>query len=93
MGSLILQALTLAGATVTLFRAEPALDKCGPKTPVMIRASFFLLAVAALWQVAGIATGDVPTIPACLLFDGVAALLVCERRLRLLCPVTRRRLS
>lgn len=89
MGTLILQALTLGGAAVTLLRAEPVLNKCGPQTPVVIRASFYLLSVAALWQLAGIITGDVPTVPACLLFDGVAALLLCERRLRLLCPVRR----
>lgn len=90
MESLILQVLTLAGALVTIVRVEPVLDRCDPVTPVMVRTAFYLLAVAALWQVAGIVTGDVPTVPACLLFDGVATLLLCDRRLRLLCPVRQR---
>lgn len=88
----ILQAIVLVAALVIVVRSEPALNRMSRCTPFMIRASFHLLTVGALAEIVFILAGDVPSWPTAITSVGVAALLFCERRLRLLCPPPRRRL-
>jgi hypothetical protein len=92
MTTAILQAIVLMAAIVIVVRSEPALNRMSPCTPFMIRASFHLLTVGAVAEIVFILAGDVPSWPTAITSVGVAALLFCERRLRLLCPPTRRRL-
>lgn len=92
MTTSILQAIVLMAALVIVVRSEPALNRMSRCTPFMIRASFHLLTVGAIAEIVFILAGDVPSWPTAITSVGVAALLFCERRLRLLCPPTRRRL-
>ena len=92
MTTSILQAIVLVAALVIVVRSGPALNRMSRCTPFMIRASFHLLTVGAIAEIVFILAGDVPSWPTAITSVGVAALLFCERRLRLLCPPTRRRL-
>ena len=92
MTTSILQAIVLVAALVIVVRSEPALNRMSRCTPFMIRASFHLLTVGAVAEIVFILAGDVPSWPTAITSVGVAALLLCERRLRLLCPPPRRRL-
>lgn len=85
MSDLVLQGLVLAAAVVVLARAEPAINRMGRATPHRLAAAFVLLAVGAVAQILAILAGHVPALPEALLTVGVAALLACERRLRVLC--------
>jgi hypothetical protein len=92
MTTMLLQAIVVLAALVILVRAEPALNRMSRCTPFMIRASFHLLTLGAVAQIVFIVAGEIPTWPSAFTTAGVAALLVCERRLRLLFPRQRRRL-
>lgn len=91
MTTLLLQAIVLVAAVVIVWRAEPALNRMSPCTPFMIRASFLLLTVGAASEIVFIFAGDVPSWPSAIMTIGAAALLFCERRLRILCPPPKRR--
>lgn len=92
MTTLLLQAIVLMAAIIIVVRAEPALNRMSRCTPFLIRSSFHLLALGAVAEIVFILSGDVPSWPTAITSAGVAALLFCERRLRLLCPPHRRRL-
>lgn len=92
MTTSILQVIVLVAALVIVVRSEPALNRMSRCTPFMIRASFHLLTVGAIAEIVFILAGDVPSWPTAITLVGVAALLFCERRLRLLCPPPRRNL-
>lgn len=86
MTPLILQVVVVISAAVIVARAEPALNRMGKSTPIMIRFSIHLLAVGALAEIGCIVFGgEVPTWPTVITTAGIAALLFCERRLRVLC--------
>ncbi|MEW6612720.1 MAG: hypothetical protein AB1409_08265 [Pseudomonadota bacterium] len=85
MTALLLQTIVLLAAMVILVRAEPALNRMGRSTPILIRASFHLLALGAAAQIVTILAGEVPSWPTAIVVVGAASLLVCERRLRVLC--------
>jgi len=89
----LLQMIVVLAAAVIVVRAEPALNRMSRCTPFMIRASLLLLTLGAVAEIVFVLSGDVPSWPTAITTVGVAALLVCERRLRLLCPPTRRKLS
>lgn len=89
MTALLLQSVVLVTASVIIFRAEPALNRMSPGTPLMIRASFHLLTLGAVAEIAFVLVGDVPSWPAAIMTAGVALLLICEKRLRILCPMPR----
>lgn len=91
MTPLLLQVIVLLAAAVIIIRAEPALNRMSRGTPFLIRAAFHLLTVGAIAEVIGIAAGDVPSWPAAITTIGAAALLFCERRIRILCPPARAR--
>lgn len=90
MSALILQAVVLLAAVVIVVRAEPALNRMSRCTPFMIRASFLLLTLGAVAEIVFILGGEVPSWSTAIVITGVAALLVCERRIRILCPPPRR---
>lgn len=92
MSALILQAIVLVAAFVIIVRAEPALNRMSRCTPFMVRAAFHLLALGAAAEIVCIVVGDVPSWPTAIVTAGIAALLICERRLRVLCPPPRRKL-
>lgn len=91
MTHILLQAIVLVAAVIIVWRAEPALNRMSPCTPFLIRVSFLLLTVGAAAEIVFIFAGDVPSWPAAITTIGVAALLFCERRLRVLCPPPKRR--
>ena len=91
MSTLILQAIVLVAAVVIIVRTEPALNRMSRCTPLLIRAAFHLLTLGAIAQIVFILDGDVPTWPMAIVCAGVAVLLICERRLRVLCPPPKRR--
>lgn len=82
----IIALLTVASSAIMLWRAEPALNRMSPATPFVVRLAMWLLVVAACAQLLTLITGRLPDWPAVLLHIGVAALLLCERRLRVLVP-------
>lgn len=90
MTHLFLQALVVLAAVVIVVRAEPALNRMSRCTPFMVRASFHLLTLGAVAEIVFIVYGDVPSWPSAITTVGVAFLLVCEKRLRILCPMPRR---
>lgn len=89
---LLQQAIAVLACVVILIRAEPALNRMGKGTPFMIRLSIHLLAFGALAEAGCIVfSNEVPGWPAVILSAGVAALLFCDRRLRMLCQQPRKR--
>lgn len=88
----LLPAIVLVASLVIVVRSEPALNRMSHCTPFMIRVSFHFLTVGALADIVFILAGEVPSWPTAITSVGVAVLLFCERRLRLLCPLPRRRL-
>lgn len=88
---LVLQVATVLASGVILYRAEPALNRMSGQTRIMVRLSMFLLVVGSVAQIGSIVLmGHVPTSPESILFVGVAALLSCERRMRVLIPAPRK---
>lgn len=85
-------ASVFVACAIIIWRCEPAMNRMGrrAKTPYIMFGAFFLLAVAAAWQIVEILFGGLPSWPAGLVFSGAAGLLICERRLRVLCPPQRR---
>lgn len=90
MTALLLQTIVLLAAMVIVVRAEPALNRMSRCTPFMIRAAFLLLTLGAVAEIVFIIGGEVPSWSTAIVITGAAALLVCERRLRILCPPPRR---
>lgn len=78
--------LVAAGACIViLVRSEPAINRMRwGKTPILIMVSFWCLAVGAAGGIVEILYGYIPPLPVVLGGVGVAALLVCERRIRYL---------
>lgn len=89
VADLILQCTALLLAGVMLWRAEPALNRMSRCTPFLVRLAFLLIAVGALALGLSVLSGRVPDVQTVLIAAGVAALLVCERRLRVLLPRSR----
>lgn len=77
-----LQIIVLAACAVIVARAEPALNRMGPQTPLAIRAAFHFLTVGAIAEILYIAGGGIPVVPAAITFAGVALFLTRDRRCR-----------
>lgn len=90
MTAYLLQAVVLLAAVVIVARAEPALNRMSEGTPFIIRISFLLLALGAIAEIVFIFGGGVPSWSTAIVITGAAALLICERRIRILCPTPRR---
>jgi hypothetical protein len=91
MIAIALQVVALVAAGIILARSESALNRMSRCTPILIRGSFFLLAVGAAYLILSILAGDRPSGGAVILTAGVAMLLICERRLRVFLPPRRGR--
>lgn len=92
MTTIILQAIVILAGVVIIVRAEPAINRMSRCTPFMVRAAFHLLALGAAAEIECIVVGDVPSWPTAIVTAGIAALLICEGWLRVLCPSPRRKL-
>jgi len=92
MIDMALQIASAAAAGVIVYRAEPALNRMSRQTHIMIRVSIFLLVIGAVAQIGSIVlAGHVPDAAEALLLTGIAVLLSCERRMRVLIPRPRKR--
>lgn len=88
MMDLILQIATALACAVVVMRAEPALNRMHRQTQLIVRLSFYQLAVSAGAELLAIgAFGYVPSWREMLLASGIATLMLCERRLRYLARV------
>lgn len=83
--------LMVIACGVILWRVEPAINRMRRSTPWLIKLAFLLLAAGALFGLAYLCTGRKPSIPELLLAGGVAALMLCERRMRVLLPPSHHR--
>lgn len=83
---LLLIVASAAACTVILWRAEPALNRMSAATPNTVRVAFLFITVGAAAQLIALAMGHAPQWPTVLLELGMACLLYCERRLRVLIP-------
>lgn len=93
MIDIALQIVSAGAAGVILYRVEPSLNRMSGHTHIMVRISMFLLVVAATAQLGSVVLfGHIPSASEALLFAGVASLLSCERRMRVLIPSQRRSL-
>lgn len=82
-----LQIATALAAAVVLARAEPALNRMTARTPQLVRIALVLLVAGAAAKLGAILLlGAVPSAPEALTAAGLALLLLCERRLRVLVP-------
>lgn len=93
MIEILLKLACVAACLLIVARCEPVLNRMGRHTPLLAFAAFFLLAIGASIQVACIALGEQPSFAATVLCGGIAALLVCERRLRVFFKVQKRRVQ
>lgn len=92
MIALILQILCIVASIGVLWRAEPALNRMSCDTHIVLRLAVHLLCVGAVAQIGAIwLFSHVPSVPELMMTIGIALLLICERRLRVLVPPPRRR--
>lgn len=82
--AVLAQMFGLALCAVIFVRAERAINRMGRDTPRLVRLAFVLLAGGAVAGIFAIAAGAVPEWHALMLAGGITALLVCERRMRIL---------
>lgn len=82
----LLTGLALLACAIILWRAEPALARMTPSTPFTVRVAMWLLVVGSAAQLLALAMGISPQAPTVVLELGIACLLYCERRLRVLIP-------
>jgi len=90
--TIILQTIVVLAAVIIIVRTEPALNQMSHCTPFIVRVAFHLLAMGAAAEIVCVMVGDVPAWPTAIVTTGVATLLICERRLRVLCPPPRGKL-
>jgi membrane protein YqaA with SNARE-associated domain len=87
-----LQITSALSAFIVLVRAEPALSRMSGSTHPLIRLSVWLLVVGAAARLGSIVLyGIVPPAYEVITAAGVALLLLCERRVRILVPLGRKR--
>ena len=91
MIDLILILIVLFAAGVIVLRAEPALNRMGSGTPLLVRLSFLLMVLGASAEILLVLIGSRPSWPTAIVFSGIAVMLVCERRLCLLCSPIKKR--
>lgn len=85
MISIISQCVVIVACVVILSRSEPAIARMGRKTALTLRCAMHFLTVGAAWQIGAIIVfGDIPSIATVILVAGVASLLLCERRIRMM---------
>lgn len=87
----LLQIIVVIASVVVLVRAEPALNRMNRGTPILVRLAFMLLTLGAVANILFVLAGRTPSWSTAIMLAGIAALLFCERRLRLLYPPQQRR--
>lgn len=89
---LAFQLSTAVGCLLVFFRAEGAINRMTRQTAMIVRLAFEQLAAAAAAGLVAIAFFRyVPNWHELLMAGGVASLMMCERRIRLLSRDSRRR--
>lgn len=78
------QVLLLLACLLIIYRAEPALNRMGEDTPLSLRVAFLLLSVSAAGGILYTLIGHIPDWLTVLFAVGAAALLFCERRIKVL---------
>lgn len=81
-----MQILAALMCGVILWRAEPTLARMDRHTHLTVRLAMWLATVGAVARLGWLAMGGVPDGITVLMLAGLAALLVCERRLRIIVP-------
>lgn len=90
MNEWLLQSVTLVASAAIIIRAEPALNRMSPGTPILARLAFLLLAVGAAALGIFSLFGYVPSVAEVILLIGAALLLCLPRRIEVVCPKARR---
>lgn len=80
----VLQALAALACVVVIVRAEPALSRMTQYTDMRVRIAIWLCIVGAAGRLGWIVLGGVPDPITVIMMIGLAALLICERRIRVL---------
>lgn len=85
IGVMLAQGANFIFCAVILFRAEPAINQMNATAQHwMIRAAFAALATGAAADLIAISAGAIPSFSHLVLTGGIAALLLCKKRIRLL---------
>lgn len=88
--TITLQIVCFVASILILWRAEPALNRMTCRTHLVLRLAVHLLCVGAVAQIGRIFLfAYVPTATETIMTLGIALLLMCERRLRVLVPPAR----
>lgn len=79
------QLVTLLACALIFWRTEPVLNRCHfTQTAFLINVAFYMLTVGSLVLGGSVLFGSVPSWPTTILTVGIAMLLLCERRVRVL---------
>lgn len=84
MTDLLAQVVGTVLAGMVIWKGEPALAKIRKGTPILLRFSLWLLVVGSFARLVWISLGNVPDPVTLLMLGGVAAMLLCERRITVL---------
>lgn len=84
MTDLLAQVAGTILAGMVIWKGEPALAKMRKGTPILLRFSLWLLVVGSFARLVWISLGNVPDPVTLLMLGGVAAMLLCERRITVL---------
>ncbi len=80
----VLQIMTATACLIVIVRADAALNNMDKHTDTLVRYAFLLLAASAAAGIFAIWLGYVPGWREPLMSGGIAALMLAERRIRLL---------
>ncbi|MDE2442103.1 MAG: hypothetical protein KGP14_13860 [Betaproteobacteria bacterium] len=84
------QLITLLACALIFVRAEPVLNRCHfERTALLINIAFYMLTIGSLILGGSVLFGCIPSWPTAVLALGVAMLLLCERRVRVLFRTSR----
>ena len=79
------QLLTVMACALIFWRSEPVLNRCHfTQTAFLINVAFYMLTIGSLVLGGSVLFGGVPSWPTTILTVGIAMLLLCERRVRVL---------
>lgn len=84
------QGVAVTACIVIIWRSEPALANMTAGTHFLVRFSMWLAVVGAVARIGWVMLGGVPDPITLVMLIGMAALIVCERRLRVLTGTRRR---
>lgn len=87
----VCQAITAAACLIVIIRSEGAINRMTRATNMLVRLSFMQIAASAVAGLLAIGIGYVPGWREILMSWGVAALMICDRRLRRITSAADRR--